>query len=405
MGFWDELVNAFSNGMQTMSQQLSMSDEQIMTAYYDMMTDSLDKAESQLLSGVGSYRDSLNEAEKFGQRLTPYQYSRLQAGLSSKELMEVQQKLQKLSEERKARSKPGIICGPECAVCDDRCEDCMRLQNDFLESLYQLEQLETAVKDPKAGQISVPEINKITRCSFCGAPIESGETSCAYCGTPYQVMYKDGTFNLPRTALEREKLLLSEAEKTYSLYLQYVDRVSELNKAGFEERINMVPSYMHKYLRRLALFNRNLMNMNGEQIRQGAKHYNCPIAEYITAITNNPAMSQDETLPWFGIVLYQQNDKLQSDLEKEREIQRKNHEIAMEAMRKNHERHMEDMKRQEKLLLSKTPKYIAGGGGGGGDWHCCGNCTGYIPSSNKCVLNRNKVVQGADDSCGFFRSR
>ena len=93
MGFWDELVNAFSNGMQTMSQQLSMSDEQIMTAYYDMMTDSLDKAESQLLSGVGSYRDSLNEAEKFGQRLTPYQYSRLQAGLSSKELMEVQQKL------------------------------------------------------------------------------------------------------------------------------------------------------------------------------------------------------------------------------------------------------------------------------------------------------------------------
>ena len=53
MGFWDELVNAFSNGMQTMSQQLSMSDEQIMTAYYDMMTDSLDKAESQLLSGVG----------------------------------------------------------------------------------------------------------------------------------------------------------------------------------------------------------------------------------------------------------------------------------------------------------------------------------------------------------------
>ena len=116
-------------------------------------------------------------------------------------------------------------------------------------------------------------------------------------------------------------------------------------------------------------------------------------------------MSQDEALPWFGILLYQQSEKLQSDLEKEREIQRKNHEIAMEAMRKNHERHMEDMKRQEQLLLSKTPQYLAGGGGGGGDWHCCGNCTGYIPSSNKCVLNRNKVVQGADDSCGFFRSR
>ena len=146
--------------------------------------------------------------------------------------------------------------------------------------------------------------------------------------------------------------------------------------------------------------------MGPMEISKGARHYNMSVSEYIGSIIASGGGDNKGILPWYLICAQENSRAIEEHTEREREIDRKNHEIQMQAMRKKHEIQMETMKRQEKLLLSNTPKYQAGGGGGGylGS-RCCGNCTSYMPDQNKCARDTYKIISSAADYCAYHNYR
>ena len=89
MGFLDDLANAFGEGIKAFSEQIAKNDERLLTSYYDMMTECLDRAERSALSerrGVDT--EQVRIAENFGRSLPPEQYDRLQQLLNSKEIQD-----------------------------------------------------------------------------------------------------------------------------------------------------------------------------------------------------------------------------------------------------------------------------------------------------------------------------
>ncbi len=407
MGFLDDLANAFGEGIKAFSEQIAKNDERLLTSYYDMMTENLDRAEKSALSerrGVDTEQVKL--AENFGRSLSPEQYSRLQQLLNSKEIQDYERKLEEMQTENRKREKPDVLCSQDCFVSTEHCEECRMKQKEILEGMYQLEQLEQAVNDPAAMHASMADISGGVKCCMCGAPITALSGECPYCGMPFSPVYSMSRRNLPATSLERERLMLDEAAKVYKLYIEFGDYIQEAGKDKSDERIAMAPVYMQKYLRRLIQFSLNTRKMGPMEISKGARHYSMSVSEYIGSIIASGGGDNKGILPWYLICAQENSRAIEEHTEREREIDRKNHEIQMQAMRKKHEIQMETMKRQEKLLLSKTPKYQAGGGGGGylGS-RCCGNCTSYMPDQNKCARDTYKNISGAADYCAYHNYR
>ena len=403
MGFLDDLANAFGEGIKAFSEQIAKNDERLLTSYYDMMTECLDRAERSALSerrGVDT--EQVRIAENFGRSLPPEQYDRLQQLLNSKEIQDYQHKLEEMQAENRKREKPDVLCSPDCFVGTEHCEECRMKQKAILEAMYQLEQLENAINDPSARQASMADISGGVKCCMCGAPITALASECAYCGMPFGPVYSMSRKNLPATSLERERLMLNEAAKVYKLYIEFGDFLEEAGREKSDARIAIAPVYMQKYLRRLMQFSMNTRVMGPMEISKGARHYNMSVSEYVGSIIASGGGDNNGVLPWYLICAKENGQAIEEHTEREREIDRKNHEIRMQAMQKRHEIQMETMRRQEKLLLSKTPKYQAGGGGGGylGS-RCCGNCVSYMPEHNKCARDTYKNISGAADYCAY----
>ena len=403
MGFLDDLANAFGEGIKAFSEQIAKNDERLLTSYYDMMTECLDRTERSALSDRrGVDTEQVRIAENFGRSLPPEQYDRLQQLLNSKEIHDYQHKLEEMQAENRKREKPDVLCSPDCFVGTEHCEECRMKQKAILEAMYQLEQLENAINDPSARQASMADISGGVKCCMCGAPITALASECAYCGMPFGPVYSMSRKNLPATSLERERLMLNEAAKVYKLYIEFGDFLEEAGREKSDARIAMAPVYMQKYLRRLMQFSMNTRVMGPMEISKGARHYNMSVSEYVGSIIASGGGDNNGVLPWYLICAKENGQAIEEHTEREREIDRKNHEIRMQAMQKRHEIQMETMRRQEKLLLSKTPKYQAGGGGGGylGS-RCCGNCVSYMPEHNKCARDTYKNISGAADYCAY----
>ena len=93
--------------------------------------------------------------------------------------------------------------------------------------------------------------------------------------------------------------------------------------------------------------------MGPMEISKGARHYSMSVSEYIGSIIASGGGDNKGILPWYLICARENSRAIEEHTEREREIDRKNHEIQMQAMRKKHEIQMETMKRQEKASVKQ----------------------------------------------------
>lgn len=291
---------------------------------------------------------------------------------------QVQVKIQTRLAEASQKKKPGVFCPKDCMVDADDCENCLACQKLLEEYLVKAEKMEQSVNQPQS-QV-MPQKERPTKCSLCGAPLASGESECPYCGTAYDFL-QESKLDVPMSkdvfldelskvtkAMFYTKIVIMQAE-----YSGYMDLFVELSQMGFQDSMQ----------------NRDLqlqgLNFSGGELLDEAKRRQMSCAEYMRALMKGALQS----FKYADIV-----DRMQ-----------RNAEIQREADQKIHENRMNEMRRIGELRAQNVPKYLAGGGGGSSR-QCCGSCSNYMPGSARCALRPNSSYQvNASDFCGSYRSK
>lgn len=292
---------------------------------------------------------------------------------------QVQAKIRTRLVEASQKKKPGVFCPPDCMVDADDCENCLACQKLLEEYLVKAEKMEQSVNQPQSQ--AMPQKEKPTKCSLCGAPLSNGESECPYCGTTYDFLQKSDPdvpmskdafldeLNKITQAMFYTKIVIMQAE-----YSGYMDLFVELSEMGFLDSMQ----------------NRNLqlqgLQFSGGELLEEAQRRQMSCAEYMRALMKGTLQS----FKYADVV----------------ERMQKNAEIQREADQKIHENRMNELRRIGEIRIKNAPTYLAGGGGGGGTRQCCGNCSNYMPGAARCALNPDSSYQvNASGFCGSYRSK
>lgn len=289
-------------------------------------------------------------------------------------------------EQIKKRPKPGRLCNQVCQVNDNRCENCLAMQNQFSINMQELEQMEQMSDNPE-----MMKSKKITECPVCGAPIERWNNCCVYCDSPYP----EGsiTFDFPTQKSEQERVILEKAVVVYTIFVNLRKMQYEYNKEYAKETVPKLLRGFSGYIQKQTV---NYLEMDAQQLKQGAQQNNETLSGYINGVI-------EERYKTMGIV----------NLEKKQEQMEKIHQQHQQYLERNREilaeRDAKLKKTSEEryqLMLSRAersaPTYLAGSSSSSS---CCGNCIYFIPGDNKCLNNKFRYPSGASDYCGDFRRK
>lgn len=302
-------------------------------------------------------------------------------------------------------------CPKECAQDRKECGDCLKKRLAALEALYYVDHPEEY--NNRISAASPNSVNQIrTKCSLCGAPIDTSMKKCSYCDTPTTNVYdeagsiflssaqmvppKQAAYDLifsyqlasieKMSSPEARKIMVTiilalAAEQRLTLSLQGALNDAHLKKdteAGYEKTINLLK-----------------VKMSMSDIHYMADVYHMSVGEYLRCLFDGDpnimtaAVYRDK----------QQTEQAQALRKQQMEQERiRNQELYEKQKRAN------DEFWERRRASYVAPQYSGGGGGaGGGSYKCCGNCISYIASEGKCALDH--YTNGASYSCGFFSLR
>lgn len=129
---------------------------------------------------------------------------------------QVRARIQTRLVEASQKKKPGAFCPSDCMVDADDCENCLACQKLLEEYLVKTEKMEQSVNQPQTR--AMPQKEKPTKCSLCGAPLSNGESECPYCGTAYGFL-QEQDYDVPMS----KDAFLDELNKITKSHVLYQD--------------------------------------------------------------------------------------------------------------------------------------------------------------------------------------
>lgn len=197
-----------------------------------------------------------------------------QYGLLGNYIANEQSKLRKESER-----KDGALCPPKCLRGAEDCEECLKIQEEILGEISQLEVLEQKVREIQNNPDQIFK-SQLSKCTLCGAPVERKYRKCPYCDTAYPVESILG--EIPANKVERDRMLLKRATQVYKLYTDWSvgHWKSSVNSLGKEKQgsiMSVVSGGISKMVE-------SQLKMNELQLQQGTMYYGISYSEYISGI-------------------------------------------------------------------------------------------------------------------------
>lgn len=198
----------------------------------------------------------------------------LQYGLLGNYIANKQSELMKESER-----KAGALCPPKCLREAEQCGECLKIQEEILNEITELELLEQ-----KAQEVHNNPEKKLKRhlskCTLCGAPLDIKYRKCPYCDTPYPM--EDMMDEIPENKVERDRMVLERATQVYELYTDWSAGhwKSSMDSLGKEKK-GKVMSVISGGISQMV---ESQLKMNKFQLQQGAAHYGISYSEYISGI-------------------------------------------------------------------------------------------------------------------------
>lgn len=301
----------------------------------------------------------------------------MNGGLIGNKIMRDQKLAVKQAESRK---KPGKLCDSQCPVNDMRCEACLKQQQEIIEGLEGLNALEITINSLKEQSVEIPG-----GCSLCGAPIEKGVKECPYCGTAYQI--EALITNLPKTDLERDKMLLDGSTKVFALYTELYKTQMEYKKENVK-----LPGIVKGFTNIIAANLEKGMTMNAAMIRQGANDNGVSYPTYIAGVMTG----QYQSVAMINLQnqLQQQHEIMEESRRQQEEYRARSRQIEMERQAKIKAINDEQAARQREIAKTRVPQYS------GGSSRTCYNCTYYSAGAKACAQNGRSTNAG--DYCGCW---
>ena len=293
--------------------------------------------------------------------------------IKSKQKMAVQQ--------AESRKKPGKLCDSQCPVDDMRCEACLIKQQEIIDGIEGLNALETAINSLKGQSVEISGA-----CSLCGAPVEKGVKECPYCGTVYQA--EALLANLPKTDMERDKMLLDVTTNVFAEYTALYKKQIEYKQENVK-----LPRIMKGFTNIIAANMKNGMDMNSDMIRQGASDNGVSYPTYIAGVMTGQYQSVAM------INLQKQLDQTNERLAEIGRQQERSRQIEAERQAKLAKTNQERNEIQSRMFAGSAPQYSGAPVGS-----CCGSCQYYVAYSKTCLENKYRHPSGPNDYCGSYRS-
>ena len=269
--------------------------------------------------------------------------------------------------------KPGDWCAKLC-IPSENCKDCIE-ERRLTEAM--LKELETMEDYAESSPEEIKELMKsrLSKCTLCGAPIESGESACPYCDTEYP----EGmiSIDIPVSKAERKSAMLKKAEEAWGHSVKCsmisVKNIKEHPAQGFIGKLSGLAVG-------LADAGANLNKMDSSQIQQMAKQYNESLSGYLRGAISGTYHS-------FG------SYKLEEERKRMNEQAARSRQIEAERQAKLSQIQNERHQRELGMIKIRTPQYS-----GGAD-RFCGNCR-YFWGGNNC--SNGGHTNGASDYCGCW---
>lgn len=288
-------------------------------------------------------------------------------------------------------------CPEICTSDRSECGECLKQRLVIIDALNYAETPElyrqSASAQPPAS----------SKCSLCSAPISPSMSVCDYCGTPV-AGNGAGAFGassgfVPSSTMPPEQqayeliykyqqkavneMFTPEAKKITinyqtSVYWTVYQTMSKAEMFGLAEKTFNETAPLLK------------VKMSLAELYYMADYYHMSVTAYLRGL-----FAGDPNLKTAAVL------RKEEQYEREKEVNRRNHEIQMQAMEQKAQRQQEYWKRQAELY--RPPQY-GGGSGGGGYSRCCGRCIHYMSESNRCTESHH-WPSSASDSCGLFKPR
>ena len=287
---------------------------------------------------------------------------------------------------REAREKPGKYCFKTCMVDDERCKECLEVQEKFAHSLYQLEKLEDLSEMTEDQVREIVSAKKIEKCGFCGAPFESGYSECPFCGTEYP---SDGIdFDIPASSVDRDKLMNQKIQETWDLM---VEKIMFQQKIIKESAGDDFMGKFQKFFSSATLSMSSMYQQNVSELKECAKNYGVGISRYISGV----ALDEYETPK---SLYYKEQSRILTE-----QSRQQNAAIAQQAAARAERNKFTAMDYMQRYAEHASYGYS----GGYSSSNVCGTCNYYIAADRKCLYfagTSGEYRSGANDSCNNHRS-
>ncbi len=285
--------------------------------------------------------------------------------------------------------KPGEFCPTACNINDIRCEACLAEQDKIRAAIDELQNLEIAFENAKNNP-QAAEVNRITKCFVCGAPIEKGEQSCPYCGEPYPAGAV--TADIPASEMERDNMLLQKASEIYDMYAALKKRVNDNKSSDMKDKL---PDFLDGAAGALFSTANKFVDMTPQEIRQLSRQNGVGYRDYVVGVMQGIYKSA-------GDVRFQQINEIAAKQQQitaryraeNQRIEAENNRIEMERQQRLRKINAEKNEIQNRMF-AKTTTY------GVTPMHTCGDCIFYQYGTQKCTKT-NSIVNYNYSSCSNF---